>query len=210
MENEKYHKIFQHYDKCFETHGDSAKGVDWPNQEDALKRYDVMLGVVRDLDNDNTLLDIGCGAGHFYEYLRVLKSKVHYEGLDISSAFIDHCRGKFPDIKWHCIDLLEQSFEKRFDYVVMNGVFTEKLDLTFEEMLAFWKSLLLRAFEICDKGLVFNVMSSQVDWRRDDLFHLPLDTMADFLHKQVSRHFTIRRDYGLFEYSVYIYKNSNL
>lgn len=212
MEDNKYHTIFQHYDKCFEAYGDSAKGVDWPNQEDAQKRYDTMLGVVKNLTENPSILDIGCGAGHFYEYLKALslEQKVHYEGLDISSSFVRHCQSKFPSLTWHCVDLLTESFDQKFDYVVMNGVFTEKLDLSFEEMLAFWKRLLLKAFEICNQGLVFNVMSTQVDWQRDDLFHLPLDTMADFLHKNVSKHFVVRRDYGLYEYSVYIYKQSTL
>ena len=52
-------------------------------------------------------------------------------------------------------------------------------------------------------------MSSHVDWTRDDLFHWPLDDLMSFLVKDVSRHVVIRSDYGLYEYSVYIYKNSN-
>ena len=43
-----YKNIFQHYENCFETHGDSHLGVDWPNKEDAVKRYEVMLNVIKD------------------------------------------------------------------------------------------------------------------------------------------------------------------
>ena len=52
-------------------------------------------------------------------------------------------------------------------------------------------------------------MSAQVEWKRDDLFHLPLDRLADFLSANLSRHFVIRNDYGLYEYTVYIYKKSS-
>ena len=48
-------------------------------------------------------------------------------------------------------------------------------------------------------------MSKQVDWERDDLFHLPLDLLADYLTRNLSRHFVIRNDYGLYEYTVYVY-----
>ena len=41
--------------------------------------------------------------------------------------------------------------------------------------------------------------------RRDDLFHLPLDLLAEFLDTLLSRHFVIRNDYGLYEYTVYVY-----
>lgn len=30
------------------------------------------------------------------------------------------------------------------------------------------------------RGLAFNVMSKQVDWERDDSFHLPMDVFASF------------------------------
>ena len=60
MEDTKYRTIFQHYDKCFEAYGDTSKGVDWPNQEDAQKRYNTMLGVVLNLEEKPTILDVGC------------------------------------------------------------------------------------------------------------------------------------------------------
>ena len=46
----------------------------------------------------------------------------------------------------------------------------------------------------------------QVDWEKDFLFHLPLDTLAFFLTKELTRNFIIRNDYGLYEYTVYLYK----
>jgi hypothetical protein len=51
-------------------------------------------------------------------------------------------------------------------------------------------------------------MSHHVDWQRDDLFHLPFDTLAAFLRTEVSRHFLFRADYGLYEYTVYVYREA--
>jgi hypothetical protein len=87
----------------------------------------------------------------------------------------------------------------------MNGVFTEKRSLSFEEMWRYVQSMLTRAFELTSVGMAFNVMSKHVDWERDDLFHLPLDLLAEFLTRSVSRHYVIRNDYGLYEYTVYVY-----
>ncbi|MFT6034498.1 MAG: hypothetical protein ACI9XJ_000064 [Marivirga sp.] len=61
-------------------------------------------------------------------------------------------------------------------------------------------------FSKIEKGMAFNVMSKAVDWERWDLFHLSTDVLIDFLAKEVSRNFIIRNDYGLYEYTVYIYK----
>jgi hypothetical protein len=44
-----------------------------------------------------------------------------------------------------------------------------------------------------------------VDWEKASLFHVPIATLTDFLNAQISRRFCVRHDYGLFEYTVYVY-----
>ena len=116
------------------------------------------------------------------------------------------CR-KIPEIDFYCVDILQDKDPiLNFDYIIMNGVFTEKRDLSYEEMFLYFKKMITAVYEKCDKGISFNVMSKAVDWERDDLFHLGLDALQEFLTKEVSRDFVIRNDYGLYEYFVYIYK----
>ena len=62
-----------------------------------------------------------------------------------------------------------------FDYVMMNGVFTEKRGLSFEGMWDYTRAVLRRLWPMTRRGLAFNVMSKQVDWEREDLFHLSCD-----------------------------------
>jgi hypothetical protein len=59
-------------------------------------------------------------------------------------------------------------------------------------------------------GLAFNAMSAHVDWTRDDLFHWPYDELFAFLRARVTRHAAIRADYGLFEYTAYLYREPSL
>ena len=209
MAEKPYLSIVEHYEACLERHGDTHLGVDWPNAEDAETRYRVMLDVIRRPASDPVrLLDFGCGTSHFYEYLqREGIRDIEYSGLDISERFVDLSRVKFPDVEYYCADILDDDVElPRFDYVVMNGVFTERIDLTFDEMLAYFKRVVRRVFARVDDGLAFNVMSKQVDWERDDLFHLPLDLLSEFLTREISRNFVVRHDYGLYEYTVYVYR----
>jgi hypothetical protein len=49
-------------------------------------------------------------------------------------------------------------------------------------------------------------MSKNVDWEREDLFHVSLDLVSDFLCKNLTRNYIIRNDYGLYEYTVYVLK----
>ena len=88
----------------------------------------------------------------------------------------------------------------------MNGIFTEKRELSFDEMWDYFTKLVPVIYNKTEKGFAFNVMSKTVEWERDDLFHLSLDTLSDFLSKNLTRNFIIRNDYGLFEYTVYVFK----
>ena len=207
-----YLTLQEHYEQRLREHGDNHRGVDWPNRPDAEKRYDVMLGLIRDTASPVSLLDIGCGLAHLYERIveRGLDTHLSYEGLDISPAFIAACHSKHPHIRFHEADILSANSAlqpaRQYDYVVLNGVFTEKLAMSDAEMSGFFQSMLATAFDFARKGLAFNVMSKHVDWERDDLFHLPFDEMAGFVTKNLTRNFVIRNDYGLYEYTVYLYR----
>jgi len=210
-----YMKIVEHIENCFDKYGDTYKGMDWPKSEDVFIRYRVMLELIKNSENieNFTLLDLGCGTGKLNEYLVEKKShlpdysaKLNYSGLDISEKFIEIARKKFPENDFYCLDLLDTTTVlPTFDFVIMNGVFTEKRDLSFEDMFNYFKRLVRRVSRITKTGFAFNVMSKQVDWERDDLFHLPIDDMADFLVNEISRNFVVRNDYGLYEYTTYVY-----
>jgi SAM-dependent methyltransferase len=212
MKNHKHQSIIEHYETCLALHGDSNLGVDWPNKQDAEKRYRVMLEVVKENTVGLTLLDFGCGASHLYPYLQNSRFVgLEYHGLDASQAFCDLSTTKYPQNKYVCVDVLAEPDKMLvFDYVIMNGVFTEKRDLTFDEMLEYFKQVLQVVFPKVRLGLAFNVMSKAVNWEREDLFHLSLDLLMSFLAKELSRHVVIRNDYGLYEYTVYVYKNPSL
>lgn len=201
--------IVSHYESCLDKHGDTHLGVDWPNQADALTRYRVMLEVVRaDAPARVSLLDFGCGASHLYDY--ILENGIHhidYSGLDISEKFVQLSRQKHPQVHYYCTDILKESgVLPKFDYVVMNGVFTEKRELSHDDMWDYFRHVILKTFELVRIGLAFNVMSAHVDWERDDLFHLLIDKLTTFLVKEVSRDFVIRHDYRLYEYTTYVYR----
>ena len=210
MEEKSYLTIVSHYESCLDRHGDTHLGVDWPKKEDAETRYRVMLEVIRPADAERLvrLLDFGCGASHLYEdILNRGVRNIDYSGLDLSEKFVRLSREKFPGNDYYCVDLLEPGAAiPNFDYVVLNGVFTEKGPLTFDEMFSYFGRLMKRVFEHAEVGVAFNVMSKHVDWERDDLFHLPFDTLASFLKTEVTRNFVFRNDYGLYEYTTYIYR----
>jgi len=208
-------KITKKYEECLSKFGDSPLGVNWTRPEQVDIRYKVMTEIIK-FDSDNTekeytLLDFGCGLSHLYNYIINNNIKnIKYSGLDISQKFIEISSAKYPDIQYYCLDILQDDNKiPNFDYIIINGVFTEKMSLSFDEMFSYFTNLLKKIFSKCNKGIAFNVMSSYVDWYRGDLFHLPIDTLTDFLTSELSRDFIIRNDYGLYEYTTYLYRRQH-
>lgn len=212
MKKEYLNTIVKHYENCLEKHGDSHLGVDWPKVEDVNTRYKVMLDIIEfsrnTPDQSSSLLDFGCGTAGLFQYMKNEKmTGIEYSGLDISEKFVQFSKNKFPETAFYQTDILdENALLPDFDFIVMNGVFTEKRELSFDAMWQYFTQMLTKVFKHARKGVAFNVMSKAVSWEREDLFHVPADMLINFLTKELTRNFIIRNDYGLYEYTTYIYK----
>ena len=135
----KHLKIIKHYEDCLDKHGDNHLGVDWPNLEDVDKRYNIMLDIIRVSNTKNehiSLMDFGCGTAHLLDFIhRKEYNNLDYSGLDMSQKFINLAREKYRDNKFYCLDILDPKNNiDNYDYFILNGVFTEKRELLFEEM----------------------------------------------------------------------------
>eukprot|EP00439_Symbiodinium_sp_Y106_P088546 s1_g1082.t1 len=193
-----YLSLVRHYESCLETHGPNHMGVDWPNEEDLKVRFDVMLGVIAKQPEGTpvSLLDLGCGPGLLVDHLAGQQHadlEIRYQGIDVSGPMIEAARARHPDHEFTVRNVLINPIAPQsVDYVVMNGVMTEKRDLTFETMETFATDLIAAAFHSAKKGIAFNVMSPYVDWQRDDLFHWPMENMMAAV-QGLTRHVVTRR-----------------
>jgi hypothetical protein len=120
---------------------------------------------------------------------------------------VAEAKKRHPDYNFRQQDILTNPLKAEYDIILMNGVLTVKAALKQAQMEAFAKKLIEAAFRKCRVALAFNVMSTHVDWQREDLFHWPFDAAADFL-ASLSKHFVFRQDYGLYEYTAYLYKDA--
>jgi SAM-dependent methyltransferase len=211
-----YHQIRTLVEDYFDRLGDNPRGMGWPNQPDAVRRYKVMLDVIRSFDRGRIhrpirLLDLGCGTGHLLEHVEASgrAAEFQYTGIDLSERFIEIARTKHPEADFRLLDVLDDgALTDQFDFAVINGVFTSKCQMRFEEMWLFVQKILTKIYHHTTCGVAVNMMSKQVDWERDDLFHMPLDTLAFFVCRNLTRNFVIRNDYGLYEFTAYLYHDS--
>jgi SAM-dependent methyltransferase len=194
----------------FRKHGDNFRGAGYTkSRDDADRCYSVMLDVVRPSDLPVTVVDLGCGLAHFLEFLqRHGATNIDYTGIDLSAEYLAACRAKFPSSNFVQADVLSDPASlPASDYIIMNGLFNYRGSLPRPQMMEYYKALLSVAFSRCRKGIAFNVMSKLVDWERDDLFHASFEETSEFVWRHLSRHFSMRQDYGMYEYTTYVYKD---
>lgn len=210
-----YLSLVRLVEALFNTYGDNHQGLGYPKADGFNERYQVFLDAARigpTVTGQCAILDVGCGTARLLDELkRSGRNDISYRGIDLSPALLEAAKSKHPETQFICGDPfdLEEIWSPAPDYVVFGGIFTCRLEMTEEEMTDYMIRLLRLAFRHCRCGLVFNVMSHHVDWERKDLFHVPFDRMAHLLQAHLGRNYVFRADYGLYEYTVYLYKSTN-
>ena len=212
MLQDKYLILADHYKRCLLEQNDPNLQVDWPNVNDAWIRYRVMLEVL----NSNLpqhgrkikLLDFGCGLSGLYEYLLKIgrANEFEYVGLDIVPEFIDKSRANFPENEYRVFDIMRNDLDiGEIDFAVLNGIFTQKISMTDDEMYDWMCALIQKIFAKVTHGLALNFMSPFVDYMKEEAFHLQLDKIGEFVASSITRRFIIRHDYLPYEATLYIY-----
>jgi len=69
----------------------------WGTGDDAGGRHWELLKSVAELVRGETVLDVGCGMGHFYPILMKEKPEADYRGADNSKEMLNKAREYFPD-----------------------------------------------------------------------------------------------------------------
>ena len=202
------------YDRALGQFGDTAQGALWPNEADRILRFEVMLDLLEADDRTPTVLcDLGCGTGELLARIRERGlSHVQYIGIDRSALALDLARAKFPEAQFHLLDVNAEGADLNLlacDYLVANGLFTFRQGLSQDQMRDFLERSIRAVWPKVRRGIAFNVMSKQVDWERDDLFHASMDDMAGLLHALAGRRVRMRADYGLYEYTCYAWRGAD-
>lgn len=200
-------KLKEHYEATFRSSGPTSQGVDWGEDESRLElRYEKMLAVVSDGDVP-AILDVGCGFGGLLGYAQSKGIRVDYTGIDVAENMIQWARDTYSDAEFVCGDALEVEFGRRFDYVICNGILTQKLDVPGTTMDQFAGRLIRRMFDLCDRGVGFNVMTTKVNFFSNNLYYRNPAELFSWCLTEITPYLRIDHAYPLYEYTMYLYRN---
>ncbi len=209
--NKDIKQLAEHYDELVLKYGDEPQSAQWSDRETQNRRFSVLTEIMDDRQSSG-ILDIGCGTGSLLAYLESTHDfNGQYQGVDISSQAIKLASQLHPDQKFKVANLLEQPLGDKHDYVMMCGIFNNRLS-TEAECGSFIREMLQCGFEHAKKAMAFNVMSKYVDFEADNLCYFQPEELFGFCKKHLSPNVTLRHDYNIkdgvipFEFTIYVYK----
>lgn len=209
----------EYHTKVFSEHGATPKGVDWNDPKELDFRYKKMMEVLNhDFDRPNstpTILDVGCGWGGLLEYCDRHNIDIDYTGIDVVDDMIHHGEKEFKDGKFLVGDVFEYDFGQKYDYVICNAIMTQRLEFTIPQMEAFCDRLVLRMYELCKYGTVFNFMSTRVNFVVNNLYYRNPMEALDFCLRKVSPRVKLDHSYSslergkdkYFDFTMYVYRD---
>ncbi|MBF9046462.1 methyltransferase domain-containing protein [Rhodobacterales bacterium LSUCC0031] len=197
----------RHYRDTFLKHGANSRGVDWgENERNARLRQEMMLGVVRAGTESGSILDVGCGYGDLAGVISGKKVPLMYHGMDVVGEMIEEGRRRYPDCTFTQGDVLELEVDTH-DYVVCNGILTQKLNASTLEMNRYAQRLIRKMYSVCRVGVAFNMMTTHVNFQRDNLYYRNPAEMLAWCMSELTPRARIDCAYDLwYEYTIYLYR----
>ncbi len=166
----------ENYRTLFLKHGQGPAVGQW-SEEVQRFRFE-KLSEILDL-RDKKIHDLGCGLGDFYPYLKRKFRALDYTGIDIVPEIIASARGIHPDAIFHCRDVLVDGFDEPFDYVLISGMFNNRIS----EGTEFLKQMVSFAFTHCKKEVGFNFTSTYVNFMDSGMqYHDPFEVFRHCLN----------------------------
>ena len=122
-----------------------------PERQDNQHR--LRMRKAAELVEGDTLLDVGCGIGHLYPYVRAQVKE--YVGIDTSEHMLNAAKEFYPDVEFTYGDIYDLDGFKTFDSVICQSVLIHlpEIKTPIEEMWAHTDNALIFSIPILDKQI---------------------------------------------------------
>lgn len=191
-------KVRRYFESQLRRFGDSPKSLGW-SQLGQRRRFEVLAGIAK-LD-DADVLDVGCGLGHLYDFLRPRFPGISYTGLDISPDMVERARRRNPRALFLLFDGTSGDLPRRADFVFASGV----LNIEEGDNERAMRRLIRSCFSACKSGTAVNMLSTWADWfDRNRHYYEPARILA--FSRKITKRVVLRHDYMPHDFTVYLYR----
>ena len=183
--------------------GQRNERVMWPDMQKQYHRFSELVHFIGDLGSEDiSILDVGCGNGELLRYLNFRGFKGDYVGIDLNESLLDEARRLYPRAQFLSVDQYERCENRSCSYALMSGIF----NLAVGQDNAFVHGVIGKYFSTVEKALIFNAVSSYVNFIDERMFYFDLAEITDFAAKNLSSTFEIRHGFLPYNFSMCIWK----
>ena len=150
-----FNRVIAYYANLLKENEDPARAVGWKNPSVQTSAFIELCETVG-FEAGVSVLDVGCGVGGLYAFLRRQGINVDYTGIDINPAAIDAARSRHPDGRFFVCNLLTQPIDTQYDFVFAHGVLT----VAVEEHDTFVRDMIAAMFARCRVATVITALST--------------------------------------------------
>jgi SAM-dependent methyltransferase len=195
--------IAERYAARFAEHGVDLRALN-PGDPEKYRRQHEVHASVGDLDGA-TILDVGCGLAHYYEFLRARGQRVRYIGYDIVAPFLDADRERFPEAEFHLRDVTCKPVLHEADYAVMCQVFNNRYEHADNREVV--RTALRATFAKARRGVSIDMLSAYVNYEEPHLFYFSPEEMFAFA-KSLTPFVRLRHDYLPHHFTLFLYREA--
>ena len=170
-------EIGRHYEPRLRQLTESFEILDWASRSSQEARFAVLVDNV-DLPG-KSLLDVGCGLGDLWDYLRRRRIACEYLGVDILETMVQAARVRHPEARFEQADIFSHDlFEPgSFDTVFCSGAF----NLNLGNNLEFLPQAIARMCRLARRHVVFNLLHRRATAEADKYFYHDPDHVRSLL-----------------------------
>lgn len=203
-------KVEQLYSDNLTAHGVRSAAVGWPDADAQLLRFEKLSHVFsgQPASAPISVADWGCGYGAMFDFLDSLPDLelANYRGYDISPAMIDAAQARVEDPRadFRHGDVVDRDC----DYIFVSGTFNVRMEAGEAEWAQYVRRMLRDLWAHARRGLAFNLLTVDVDWRAPSLFYAdPMEFFA-FCRAELSPRVALLHDYPLYEWTMCVRRDA--
>ncbi len=169
-------KLERDYNQTCRNYPNSPSATGWYSRETQEKRFEILAKIVP--LQGLRILDVGCGQGHLFGWLKQQAIPVTYTGIDLSQAMINYARVSQPHARFIKTNLFD--FKEPVDIVIASGAFNNKT----HHHLDYITLAIQHLRTLATTGIAFNLLSSETP-----LIDQDTEAFTYFSPKQIATHF---------------------
>jgi SAM-dependent methyltransferase len=194
----------ERYEKRLQEFGYSPATLGWGVHGRQEVRFPVLAEYALRMP-DCSVLDVGCGFGDLYDFLRNRGWHGHYTGIDIVPGLLEVARERHPGLDVQELDITDDPASLGdYDFVISSGAFNAALPSGSNEVHI--EAGLRSMYGRSRNATCIDFLSSYVDFQKAGAYHTD-PNWAFATAKRLTRRVLLRHDYMPYEFSIFLFRD---